>query len=839
MTQPAEGFRDREPAVWGAIPQRNRNFTGRDGLLVDLHDRISNRTTAVLLPHTLRGFGGVGKSQTAIEYAYRYRAEYDLIWWVPADQDVLVRSSLANLAPKLGLPAVSSTGTGIEDTAAAVLDALRRGEPFRRWLLIFDNANEPEDFAELIPHGPGHVLITSRNVRWEQTAHTVTVDVFPREESIDFLMRRVPSITEEQAAQLAEDLGDLPLALEQAGALQSETGMTVDDYRELLKDRVSQLMNEGKPNDYPASMTAAWGLSVSSLTDRMPEAVDLLRCCAFFGPEPIPRAVFRQQHLPVGPQLAEITSNPIRLSRAIGELNRYALARIDNDSQTIQIHRLVQALLRDELPPDEHDRLRAEVHILLAAYAPESTAEARDRAKFQNILGHIRPSRIAEARTPEVRALIFKIIAYLAEVGDTVSARTMVEQVLDQWRSDLGEDHEDVLLMRIEYSDILRELGRYEQAREHNLRTYEMADACFGTDHVISVRALRGKAADMRAAGDFAKAREFDEDAMRRCERMYGSLDGRSLRTLNSLALDVGLSGDYRGAKEMHERAYIGHMQAGSSRITRVAAWSGLARAVRLCGEYAEASDLGDEVYSYVKAELGLEHNWTLRTAKDLAIAWRRAGDVERALELAYEVHDRYVKRFDVNHPDTLAAAMCLANAQRAAGHLNDARMLAEDSVRKYPFIYGPDHPYNHGCAGNLAILLRVLNDPSAARKTNEVALRGLRDKLGPDHHYPLTVAANMASDLAALGEYEEAAEIGTDTLERLRVLMGADHPMALLAAANLTFDLRELGRADEAEILAAEVTAGYMRTLTLDHPDARAFQEGRRLDGDFDPPPI
>jgi hypothetical protein len=101
----------------------------------------------------------------AIEYAWRYAHRYDLVWWISSDQPVLVRSSLAALAPHLGLP--SPTAAGIEDSAAAVLEALRRGQPYKRWLLIFDNADQPEDMSNIIPRGPGHVLITSRNHRWE------------------------------------------------------------------------------------------------------------------------------------------------------------------------------------------------------------------------------------------------------------------------------------------------------------------------------------------------------------------------------------------------------------------------------------------------------------------------------------------------------------------------------------------------------------------------------------------------------------------------------------------------------------------------------------------------
>lgn len=199
MTVPGWGMPDASvPAIWGNVPRRNKNFTGRAETLARLRQSASSRVTAVLrsqapedpMPQAIQGLGGVGKTSIAIEYAYRYRSAYDLVWWIPADQLPSVRASLAALAERLGLD--TATIAGIDSAIQAVLDALRRGDPFSRWLLIFDNADQPEDIMDLIPHGPGDVLITSRNYRWQSLTDIVPVDVFTRKESRDFLVRRVP-----------------------------------------------------------------------------------------------------------------------------------------------------------------------------------------------------------------------------------------------------------------------------------------------------------------------------------------------------------------------------------------------------------------------------------------------------------------------------------------------------------------------------------------------------------------------------------------------------------------------------------------------------------------------
>ena len=542
------------PEVWGKVPPRNKNFTGREDVLQALRAGVSAEVTAVVpRPHALHGLGGVGKTQVAIEYAYRYAGDYDLVWWIPADQPVLVRSALAALAPHLGVG-----GTGIEDAASAVLDALRRGQPYRRWLLIFDNADQPEDINDLIPRGPGHVLITSRNHRWEGVVDTVEVDVFSREESVEFLNRRVPKgVDRAEADRLAKALGDLPLALEQAGALQAETGMSVDEYLRLLAERTGQLLGEGKPTEYPLSMTAAWRLSVDQLEARMPEAVELLRCCAFFGPEPIPRDIFRRGGQVSGARLRRIVSNPILLARAIRELGRFALARIDISARTIQIHRLVQMLLRDDVPPDQQEQMRHEVHLLLATGGPSDPEDSRDWPQYEELVAHVRPAGVAKCSAPEVRQFALDVVRYLYVTGDFKSSEDFARSFREQWTRDSGPDSPEVLTVRRHLGNAIREVGRYREAYELDRETLERVRTALGPEHIETLRITNSFGADLRARGEFHEARNLDEESRRLHERVLGENHVWTIRTKNNLALDLALIGRYREARALHEEAYL------------------------------------------------------------------------------------------------------------------------------------------------------------------------------------------------------------------------------------------------------------------------------------------
>jgi tetratricopeptide (TPR) repeat protein len=839
VTFPRSAGAGRAPEVWGKVPPRNKNFTGRDDLLGRLWDGISTDVTAVV-PHALHGLGGVGKTQLAIEFAYRYRGEYEVVWWISADQIELVRPALAGLAPHLGLP--PATATGIEDAAQAVLDALRLGRPYNKWLLIFDNADEPEDLTNLLPHGPGHVLITSRNHRWEGVVDTVAVNVFSRTESIAFLHKRIPGkLTEDDAQLLAEQLGDLPLALEQAGALQAETGMPVKEYLRLLSEHAGRLLSEGKPLEYPVSMTAAWTLSVAALTESLPEALNVLQCCAFFGPEPIPRDVFGPIPESFGTaRLGDILEDPILLGKAIRELGRYALARVDAVDGTIQVHRLIQALIRDSLSPEEHERIRHEVHLLLAAAVPPRPDDTGNWGRYFELLAHVRPAQVANCTHQPIRDFALTVVRYLYSSGGYAAARTLAEELIHRWEQVSGPENSEVLVARRHLGVALLQLGRYAESYELNHQTLEMMRRIYGPDHDETLRVTNNHGADLRARGDFRAAFEHDQDSSRRHATKWGESNWRTLRTVNNLAVDCGLLSDYGTAREFHERAYRGSGRgSGVGPVDRVIWLNGLARTVRLSGQYIEAVNLNDDAYSFAVRELGAEHPWTLRAAKDLSIALRRTGQVEDGLELARDAYEREVRIFGYDHPDALAAAMNMANALRAVDQLDEALEMARDTTRRYPQIYGEDHPYNDGCAINLALLLRVHGDASTARDIDSKSLAGLTRSVGRDHHYTLTCAVNLANDLADLEEHEGAREVGEDALRRLTALLGESHPLTLACAVNLALDLRILGEHAKADGLKDEALTQYTDALGPTHPDVVVASRDHRLDFDFDPPPI
>ena len=830
------------PVIWGHVPARDKNFTGRENTLTQLQQDARGATAVLLdnaLPIALQGLGGVGKTAIAVEYAYRYRSDYDLVWWIRADQLPLVVSSLAALANQLRLPGAADTDA--HGAASVALDSLRRGDPYSRWLVIFDNADQPEELLRYIPSGPGDVLVTSRNYAWDLKTRMVPVDVFTRAESRRFLSLRVRrGISAAETDLLAESMGDLPLALEQAGGMLTETGMEVSEYLRLLNESAASILSAGKAPDYPSSLTAAWKISVSTLERHLPVARELLNCCAFFSPAPIPRSILRPSGQGAATGVAEVLADPLLLARSIRELARLALVRIDN--RTIWAHRLIQALLRDDLSPREQARCRHDAHLILAGGTPQDPGDVRQWPLYKELVPHAFADamRLDQCQDVAVRASALRIVRYLNAAGDPGSAKALAERMITQWTSDSGPDDQAVLSAQHQLGSTLRQLGEYPDARSITEAALGRAARILGERDTLTLGLSDEFGADLRNRGDYAMALSHHLEALHNCEAVFGADHPMTWRVASSLVVDYGLNSDFRKATDLGRRVYLAQSQSagGASPVEILTSWTNLAWVNRLDGRFPEARDVAAEAKDYGHSQLGPEHPATLRVTLELANALRLdANSREEAKEQAGELFDICGRRLGENHPATLAAAVSLSNAQRATGLVEQSLALAERTLARYSDRYGADNPLWYGCAGNVAVLRRVSGDVAGARLLNETALAGLSSRLGGDSFFALTVAVNLASDLAQLWEIAAARRLGESTLARLRSIVSENHPVTLGCAANLVLDLRADGATDSADELAADTMNRYLQTLGSDHPDTQTAGAGRRLDFDFDPP--
>jgi tetratricopeptide (TPR) repeat protein len=826
----------RQPQIWGEVPLRNPDFVGRETLLDQLRVRLlepSDQATAVL-PEALHGMGGVGKSQTVVEYIYRHASEYDIVWWIPSEHPTTISSSFVDLAKRLGIKTSSA-----DVAVPSVLEELRGGARNRRWILVFDNAEDPDAVREFLPTGLGHVVVTSRNADWAGVARTVEVDLFTREESKELLRRRGGgNITDEDANLLANALGDLPLAVEQAASWRAQTGMPVAEYVELLEKNSAELLKAGSPRKYEIPVAAAWNVPLDRLKADQRGALELLQVCAFFSPEPISRSLFTGvRDAPVPEALAKAFSDPIRLNQAIRDINRYSLAKIDHSRNTIQLHRLVQAVLRDKLEPSQWDNMRHSVHLMLVNGDPGDPENSANWPVYADLLPHAINSRAVECHDNWVRTLVTNLVRYLISAGDYRGALSLARSAWESWKKSLGETDVNTLVIGRHLGNALFRVGQTAEARTLNNQVYDLMKEHLGEDHEATIAmAAAGILSDLRADGKLFEEREQFASILERARRAFGEDDPQTLTYANNYASRLRLTGEYFAARDLDQETLRRRTAVlGATHAATLNTRSGFAMDNRECGQYVEACEMQEETSAIATEILGRDHPTTIGGDRCLAVARRKAGLHAKAMELTEDVYNRYRLRHGEGHIDTVTSMMDMATELRQMSELEKSLEFGVRSVSEFKKVYDAKHPFTMVATTNLAVTRRLIGDVDEARTLNESAITGFLAKLHEDHPYVIVARANLASDLAELGRVEDARRLDEDTLERCTRKLGSEHPTTLAIAHNLSMDLNLLGNPDEAAILHTKTSVSFRKILGDDHPATLAASQNVRANCDTD----
>jgi tetratricopeptide (TPR) repeat protein len=835
------GAQSTSHVIFGGVPPRNPNFTGRDDLLAELDRRLEPGATAAVLPEALHGLGGVGKSQLAIEYAYRYQHKFDMIWWVPAERSVQIANSLVELGHRLDLNVGAATNVAVQP----VLDALKGGGQHKippNWLLIFDNADSPTDVRPYLPSGgPGRILVTSRNSQWLSIARPLEVDVFRRDESVQLLRRRGPELTTDEANQLAEALGDLPLAIAQAAAWRAETGMPADEYLELLAEKQVELLDVATAVDYPTSVAAAWNLSLEQLQARNPSALRILQTCAFFAPEPIPRSMFtNSRNVDVERELQRALRDRLRLNEAIRDINRLSLARIDHRTNSIQMHRLVQTVLIGQMTDEERDSMRHAAHEILAANDPDAPDDSDNWPKYAELHAHFVASNAIECESQAVRDLSFNQAMFLYYWGEHEQSAELAQKIYDIWYARLGSDNLETLKVGRWLGFALWRLGRYDEAARLNSEILDTYRRTVGDVHEDTIEAIGAVAADNRAKGEFEAALELSRQNYDNCVRFFGDDDPVTLNAAHNLGVSLRLAGHFRDAWSLDEDTWGRKVQIfGKDHSLTLITEVGLAIDIRECGDYRGGRLRHEDIVATYRRLHEPLNPALLDAVRHLAVMRRKAGDHESALEAVDEALSGYVSRYGADHPNTLSTALSKSIDLRHVGRIGSASEIGQDTLRRYHRTLGEDHPHALSAAVNMAILRRIAGDVRGARELDEATLAGFRSRLGDSHPSTIVTAVNMASDLHADGDPQAARQMDEDTLRRATELLGPDHPTTLACKANLGQDLIALDEVADGNRIRQQAITDLMTRLGEDHPAVIQLSHESRANCDIDPMPL
>ncbi|MBK3565792.1 FxSxx-COOH system tetratricopeptide repeat protein [Streptomyces sp. MBT62] len=831
-------FPSATPEVWGGVPRRNTGFTGREPLLNDAYHLLQDAEPGAGVL-ALYGMPGVGKTQLAAEYVYRFVPEYDVVWWVNAESLATYRRRLAELAPRLHL----STGADYGERLRAVRDALRRGEPYTRWLLVLDGADEPGQISNLVPTGPGHVLITSRNQGWrEHNSQLMEVPVYLREESVAFIRRRAPRLTDTDADQLAEALEDLPLLLDQTAGWLNDSDLSVPDYIAQFESGLAV------PGDVPGPFQRSWAILLQKLRQTMPESVDLLRLCTFFAPGFIPVGFLRElptEELPE--RFAALLGDPVLWTKAIDQLLQYSVVRAESHevatgedafpSQSLYLHRMVHQIVHQGISGEDGRIFVELVRRALAAADPGRPDDTRLWDKYAEIVPHLKYADVLTSEGRQVQQLVLNCLRYMYFSGEYTAGIKLGDRAMGAWRELLGEGHQRFWELAHHYANLLRAMGDYQNAEAVGRSVLETLRGQNKGQGMEYVRAVSGIAADLRGLARYQESLELSEWLVSAWSDLLGESDSRTLSAQNNLAVSLKVLGRYEDALEMDRRTL--EMRRGVLGEThRETLWSGLSCAIdlRLLGRYSEAESIQTDNLRDLRRFLGADHFVTLRGEHSLAMCLYRGGDRGKAGPLLARVLERTERVLGETHPWTLIFAASQSCFAREHGDIDKAREVSESVLARYELAHSEGHPFIAGCRSNHSLILCNVGERDQAYSVAERSLAAMTAAVGENHPWTLGCAVNASFVRNLSGDPESAAELSRVTVSRAGEVLGRTHPLTLSARVALAADLRDLRNRQEAEKIEQEALSDLSGTLGSQHVHTVAARSRKRPYWDFEP---
>jgi len=476
------------------LPRRNIHFTGRDALLETLRQSFKNGHNIALTQQALYGLGGIGKSQLALEYAWRHSGAYEVIWWLHAEEPTTLASEYAALAAELDLPEQEAQEQAV--TVRAVNNWLNHHGD---WLLIFDNARDPESIRSYLPDGTGgHVLITSRSQHWNTIGTPLQIEVWSRNEAIAFLNKRTGRSDDSGAGDLAETLGFLPLALEQAAAYCLKRTKSYADYRDLFNTRRAELWKrEQQPDNYPDTVATTWSLAFQEV-EKTAFATDLLNLCSMVAPDAIPRSLMSGALGHYAATEGEAQSiDALLLDDAIEALGAYSL--ITAEEQQLSIHRLVQTVAQDRMLPEAQESCR---RAALQALSEQFPSEGYNNPACWPVCATLMPhaellvTAIADD-TPagnELSLLLNNMGLYLHGRAAYAEAEQLSRRSLAIYEKALGKDHPSVASSLNNLAGLLQDQGKYAEAEPLHRRALAIDETALGPDHPSVANSLNNLA---------------------------------------------------------------------------------------------------------------------------------------------------------------------------------------------------------------------------------------------------------------------------------------------------------------------------------------------------------
>ncbi|HEY6540972.1 MAG TPA: tetratricopeptide repeat protein, partial [Ktedonobacteraceae bacterium] len=554
--------------VWNVPYARNPRFTDREEILQYLHETFSRNTeNSINQPLALSGLGGMGKTQIALEFAYRYREEYPIVLWAKADSQEVLTSELASFATLLKVP-----GQQEQDQQYALVAVKRWLEVHPGWLLILDNIEDLQLAHEYLPTAPqGLVLLTTRSQVTHGIAKCLDIDKLDPDDGALLLLRRLGRLAadvlfdhaseqeRDQAREIAIMLGGHPLAIDQAGAYVDENGGNLHRYPDLYARRRTYLLTTrgGLLPDHPESVATTLSLSIEKVEQEDDAALELLRCIAFLYPDTIPDELLEQGASQLGWRLQEVVSDPLAFERVIGELRKYSLVRRNSDGATLTIHRLVQDVIKESM--DEPTQLQWAERVVRAINQAFPKVEFANWGTCQQFLPQAQHCFLLTETWhftfSESAQLVYKTGKYLEERGQYAVATTLIRQSLTIREQTLGMEHPEVAESLNELAILYWQQGHYSEAEPLIKRALAIREQVLGLNHPDTALSLNNLAMLYSDQHRYSEAEPLIKRALAIREQVLGLNHPATGASLNNLALLYRNQHRYSEAEPLINRA--------------------------------------------------------------------------------------------------------------------------------------------------------------------------------------------------------------------------------------------------------------------------------------------
>ncbi|MEN8651611.1 tetratricopeptide repeat protein [Streptomyces sp. 21So2-11] len=806
------------PATVGNLPYRPESFVGRERELDQLDSAL--RTPGAAWVQVVHGLGGIGKSALAAHWAATRPHGHAPVRWIVADCPAGVQQGLASFA--VALQPVLGTVLTQEGLAEYAMEWLATHPG---WLLVLDNVDDPDHIADLIGKLPGgRFLITSRRSHvWTGAATPVRLDTPDPAESLDLFTRRVTQAGPRDlggAAELCEELGHLPLAVDQAGTFLGRNPLlTLRGYLEMLAvaDSAEVYGRAESPTQALLTISKVWRVTLDRLHALHPVTTDMLRTLAWYAPERIPAA------------LAGADADPAARATALDLLNDYSMITLDPATGTLAVHRLVQALARTPDEGDPHrtpdliDRARRLAAGNLGRTCPADCDDPATWPAWRALLPHFDAlvSRApADTDTAETVDVIGQTALFLRSQGLIVDALPRLRRALDGSERVLGADHPDTLGVRNSLAVAYESAGELHRAVPLLEQVHKDAVRVLGKQHAFTLVSRNNLASAYRSAGDLRRAIPLIRQALEDQLRSQGEDHPDTALLRSNLAYAYESIGDLGRAVPLLELTLRDRVRVlGKKHPDTLTSRNSLAYIYRAVGDTARAIPLFERTLKDRVRVLGKDHPDVLSTRSDLATAHSEAGDQRRAIPLFERTLEDRTRVLGTDHPHTLASRNNLANAWLAAGDIHRALLLHEQAHADTERVLGKDHPVTLTTRHTLADACQAAGDLRRAFALLDQTLKDRVRVLGKRHPDTLTTRNRLADACREAGDARRALFLLTQTVKDRIQVSGRDHPYTLTARNDLALAYQTVGDLRRAVPLHEQALADTERVLGKAHP--------------------